>query len=130
MKPRLFSLRLFQALCAVSTLIAVLGGGSFVLNGADGVALAVGAEYPALVPRLEAAAASIDSVSRGTFDTWYRALGWYWVVTGLMMIWVIPNIETQWPWIRFIHIGFMGVVVANIFTILDTGTNAHPRFDP
>lgn len=112
----------------MSALLAIVGGGSFVLFGVDGVAIAVGTEYPNLVPELQKAAASIDSAAKVTFDTWYRALGWYWLSTGLMLLWIIPNIESQGPWFRFVHIGFMAVGVANSVTILDSGLNVHSRY--
>ena len=41
-----------------------------------------------------------------------------------------PKYRDSGAWFRFSHIGFMGVGVANFFTIVDTGTNAHARLDP
>ncbi|MGI9327009.1 MAG: DUF4345 family protein [Pseudomonadales bacterium] len=61
--------------------------------------------------------------------TWYRALGRYWLSTGLMLLWIVLKIETQTAWFRFVHIGFMAVGVANLVTIMDTGTNTHSRYD-
>ncbi len=122
------SFRGIQAYAVASALIAILGGGSFVLGGVDGVPAAVGTEYPSLVPALESAASAIDASARATFDTWYRALGWYWLVTGLMLLWITPQVHRYTAWFRFIHVGFMAVGVANAITIADTGTNAHSRY--
>ena len=46
------SFRGIQVYAVVSALIAILGGGSFVIQGVDGVPTAVGTEYPSLVPAL------------------------------------------------------------------------------
>ena len=122
----LWGLRVFAVL---SALVAISGGGTFLLNGVDGVPRLVGVEYPALVQQLESAAANIDADARATFDTWYRALGWYWIVTGLMLLWIVPRIHIHTAWFRFIHFGFMSVGIANALTIADTGTNQHSRYD-
>ena len=127
-KLKTVSFRGIQVYAVGSALMAIVGGGSFVLLGVDGVPAVIGTEYPSLVPALESAASAIDPSTRATFDTWYRALGWYWFVTGLMLLWITPQIHRNTAWFRFIHVGFMAAAVANAVTIVDTGTNAHSRY--
>ncbi len=88
----------------------------------------VGTEYASLVPSIESAAAAIEPEIRVTFSTWYRVLGWYWLVTGLMLFWIIPQIATRTDWFRLIHLGFMAVGIASLVTISERGTNLHNRF--
>jgi hypothetical protein len=128
MNRRVVSLRLLQLYSLGSATIAVLGGGAFVLGGIDGVARVVGTEYSALVPMLEQASASIDPEAGVTFSTWYRVLGWYWLVTGLMLFWITPKVQLRTDWFRFIHVAFMAVGVASLVTISQHGTNVHNRF--
>ena len=123
------SFRALQVYCVLSAAIAIVGGGNFVVNGVDGVPRAVATEYPGLVADLEVASAAIDAAVRPTFDTWYRSLGWYWLVTGLMLLWIVPRVRTATAWFRFIHLGFMATGVANAVTIATTGTNVHSRYD-
>lgn len=63
-----------------------------------------------------------------TYSTWYRVLGWYWFVTGLMLFWITPRVQLRTDWFRFIHISFMAVGVASLVTIAQSGTNAHNRY--
>jgi hypothetical protein len=93
MNQQLVSLRGLQIVSLVSATIAVIGGGTFVLAGTDGVAMVVGSEYPSLSPLVKQATETIDPTMRVTFDTWYRALGWYWLTTGLMLFWITPKIQ-------------------------------------
>ena len=106
----------------------MFGGGTFVLLGTEGLPQVVGVEYPSLVDDLSRSVAGIDDTVRATFDTWYRALGWYWLVTGAMLFWITRNIEVETVWFRFINIGFMAVGVATTVTIAETGTNIHNRY--
>ena len=86
----LISLRGLQLVCLFSATIAVFGGGTFVLFGTEGLAMVVGTEYPALSPLIDQSAKSIEPSMKITFDTWYRALGWYWLVSGVMLFWITP----------------------------------------
>jgi len=128
MNRKRVSLRLLQGYSLFSATIAVLGGGTFVLAGIDGVAKVVGTEYSALVPMLEEAAANIDPEAKVTFSTWYRALGWYWLVTGLMLFWITPKVHLRTDWFRLVHIAFMAVGVASLMSIAEYGTNTHNRY--
>lgn len=121
------SLRGLQAFMLISAVIAILGGGSFVLSGIDGVARVLGTEYPALKPMLGEAASAMAAEPRVTFDHFYRVLGWYWLMTGVMLLWITPSVASQTAWFRFIHIAFMAVGVANILSMAEYGTNAHLR---
>ncbi|MFT4519563.1 MAG: hypothetical protein ACI9JM_001960 [Halioglobus sp.] len=56
-----FSLRGLQLVSLVSAGVAIHGGGTFVLNGIDGVAPIFSREYLELVPALSAAAAAMDA---------------------------------------------------------------------
>ncbi len=122
------SLRFLQAFSAVSALIAIWGGGTFMLNGVEGVALIVSTEYPELKPMLELAATNIEAAPRVTFDHWYRVLGWYWLVMGLMLLWIIPKIQYQTAWFRLIHLSFMAVGLSSLLSISEYGTNTHNRY--
>jgi hypothetical protein len=122
------SLRALQLVSLVSAAIAISGGGTFVLLGSAGLAVVVGAEYSSLSPVLEQAVSNIEPEVRATFDTWYRALGWYWLMTGVMLLWIIPSVQYRTDWFRFLHMGFMAVGIASIFTIADSGTNLHNRY--
>ena len=122
------SLRLLQGFALINGTIAVLGGGAFVINGIDGVATVVGTEYASLVPMLEKASASINHEARVTFSTWYRVLGWYWLMTGFMLFWITPKIHLQTAWFRLIHVGFMAVGIASLLTIAESGSNPHNRY--
>lgn len=122
------SLRGLQLVSLVSAAIAILGGGAFVLNGIDGVPLVVSREYPELESALSHAAANIDVKMKVTFDHWYRVLGFYWFVTGLMLLWIIPRIQQQTAWFRFIHLGFMAVGISSLLSIAEYGTNTHNRY--
>jgi hypothetical protein len=128
MKMTNISLRSLQAISIISALIAITGGGTFMLNGVDGVALVVSSEYPELKPLLQLAAADIDAASRVTFDHWYRVLGWYWLVTGLMLLWIIPNVQHNTAWFRLIHLSFMAVGLSSLLSIMEYGTNVHNRY--
>lgn len=128
MNYRLLSLRALQLYAIANGVIAVIGGGTFVWFGSEGLSMVVGVKFPALAPLLEQTAISIEPGVRVTFDTWYRALGWYWLVTGLMLFWITPNIQNRTDWFRFIHIGFMAVGIANLMTIIQSGVNVHSRY--
>ena len=128
MKRQDISLRSLQGVSLISALIAVIGGGTFVLYGTDGLPIVVGFEYPSLSPSLQQAADAVNPAISATFDTWYRALGWYWVTTGLMLFWIIPKIQYHSDWFRFIHLGFMAVGIASLITIIESGTNLHNRY--
>ena len=128
MDKKNISLRLLQAFALINATIAVVGGGTFVVFGVDGVARVVGTEYAALVPMLQEASANIDAEARVTFSTWYRVLGWYWLVTGLMLFWITPKIHLRSDWFRLIHVGVMAVGIASLATIAESGTNAHNRY--
>lgn len=128
MDRKIVSLRSLQIVSAISAVIAITGGGTFVLFGSDGLARVVGTEYPSLSPLLEAAASNIETEIKVTFDTWYRALGWYWLTTGAMLLWITPQIQYRTDWFRFIHMGFMAVGIASLVTIANTGTNVHNRY--
>lgn len=129
MPRRRISLRLLQVYCVFSALIALAGGGTFVLYGIDGLPRVVGTEYGGLVAPLTDAAGQIEPKIRVTFSTWYRSLGWYWFTSGLMLLWITPNVERQTAWFRFIHLGFMAAGVATAVTISESGTNLHNRYD-
>lgn len=86
-------------------------------------------EYPALEPLLHGAAAAISAEQRMTFDHWYRVLGCYWLVTGLMLLWIIPKIQYRTAWFRFIHLGFMAMGISSLLSINEYGTNIHNRYD-
>lgn len=122
------SLRGLQAYCLISALIAVVGGGSFVVAGADGLALVVGAERPELAPLLQTAADAIDDRVRGIVDTWYRALGWYWLMTGLMVLWITPRIAERTDWFRFVGVAFMAVGVGNAVSMVQSGAGVHDSY--
>ena len=123
-----FSYRGIQVYAVISSIIAIAGGGTFVLYGVEGVALVAGTEYPNLVPALHAAAQLIPDATRPTFDTFYRMLGWYWLVTGLLLLWITPAIGTSTAWFRLIHLAFMSTGIANGITIMDSGLSAHGRY--
>jgi len=122
------SLRGLQILSLLSALIAIVGGGTFVLYGTEGVALVLGTEFPALSARLTNASDELDTIARPSFDLMYRALGWYWLMSGVMLLWIIPSIAHRTDWFRLIHIGFMAVGVASVITLMDTGPNEHIRY--
>lgn len=128
MSRKIFSLRALQAISTISALVAIVGGMTFVMFGAEGLALVVGTEYPSLSLLLEEAVSDIEPEIKITFDTWYRTLGWYWFLTGVMLLWIIPRIQYRSDWFRFIHVGFMAVGVASAITIMDSGTNIHNRY--
>jgi len=128
MNGKVISLRGLQFVSLISATIAVVGGGTFVLQGADGLATVVGAEYPALSPLLDRASSAIDPLMKVTFDTWYRALGWYWLTTGLMLFWITPNVQYRTDWFRLIHVAFMAVGIASLLTIIESGPNVHNRY--
>lgn len=123
------SRREFQGYCLLSALVALAGGGSFLLLGAEGVPRVTGAEYPALVDPLTEALVAIPLSERPTFDLWFRVLGWYWLSAGLMSAWITPRVEFETAWFRFVNLAFMAVGVASALTISQTGTNAHLRYD-
>ncbi len=122
------SLRGLQVASVISALIAVVGGGTFVLTGVDGVARVLGTEFPEMRPMLAEAAAAMASEPRVSFDLFYRSLGWYWMMTGGMLFWIIPNIASQTAWFRFIHVAFMAVGMTTLLSIAEHGTNAHLRY--
>lgn len=122
------SLRGLQVYCLLSALIATVGGGTFVWNGTDGVALVLGTEYPALAPMLEEHTESISASARPSFDLWYRALGWYWFMTGVMLFWITAKVALHSGWFRCIHVAFMAVGVASVVTLIESGPNEHIRY--
>ncbi len=124
----LISKRGLQLYCLLSALVAIIGGGMFVVFGMAAVPRVVGVEYAALVNALSNSVGAIDSSVRVTFDTWYRALGWYWLMAGVMLLWVTPRVDEETAWFRFINVGFMAVGVAAAVTIAQSGTNVHNRF--
>jgi hypothetical protein len=125
---RQISLRLLQVYSLFSATIAVLGGGTLVLAGIDGLPRVVGIEYSTLVPALQTATANIEPEIRVTFSTWYRSLGWYWFVTGLMLFWITPKVHLRTDWFRLIHVAFMAAGVATLVSIVEHGTNVHNRY--
>lgn len=127
MNWELISLRALQTVSIISAIIAITGGGAFVLWGSDGLAVVVGREYPSLSPALVQAAANIDPSVKSIFDIWYRALGWYWLVTGIMLLWIIPKIQYRSDWFRLIHVSFMAVGIARALTIAEHGVDVQNR---
>ena len=91
---RTISLRGLQAFMLINAVIAIVGGGSFVLSGIDGVERVLGSQYPELKPMLSEAAAAMAAEARVSFDHFYRVLGWYWVMTGTMLLWITPSVAT------------------------------------
>lgn len=77
---------------------------------------------------LEQASAGIDPAAAVTFSPWYRVLGWYWFMTGIMLLWIIPKIQFETAWFRFIFVGFMAVGTASLITISQHGPNLHNRY--
>lgn len=94
----------------------------------DGVAIVVGAEFPSVASILVSAPESLSSTAHPSFDMWYRALGWYWFMTGVMLLWITPNVAQRTEWFRLIHIAFMAVGIATFLTLLESGTNEHLRY--
>jgi hypothetical protein len=123
------SYRTLQVYAVFSALIAIVGGATFVLMGIDAVPIVVGTEYPDYVAELEISARRISESEPVTFEAWYRLLGWYWVMTGLMLLWITPSIGASTAWFRFIHFGFMAAGVSNAITIVTSGVNVHARYD-
>lgn len=123
------SYRALQVYAVFSALIAIIGGGTFVVAGIDAVAMVVGVEYPGYVAQLETSALHISESVPVTFDAWYRLLGWYWVMTGLMLLWITPSINSSTAWFRFIHTAFMAAGISNALTIINSGVNLHARVD-
>jgi len=111
----------------ISAVVAILGGGSFVVLGIDGVERVLGTEYSALKPMLGEAAAAMAAEPRVSFDHFYRVLGWYRLMTGVMLLWITPSVASRTAWFRFLHIAFMAVGVSNILSMAEYGTNAHLR---
>ena len=123
------SYRTLQVYAVFSALIAIVGGGTFVLFGIDAVPMVVGTEYPDYVAELEKSARHISESVPVTFETWYRLLGWYWVMIGLMLLWITPSISSSTAWFRFIHFAFMAAGISNALTIASSGVNVHARYD-
>lgn len=115
MSWRKISIRGLQIYCVLNVAIAVIGGGSFVLFGIEGLARFTTPDVLQSIRDIEGPALSI-------MDTWYRLLGWYWLVAGLMLLWITPRVQFSGAWFRFIHIGFMAAGIANAVLLL-SGSN-------
>jgi len=61
----------------------------------------------------------MNNTAKASFDIWYRALGWYWLMMGVMLLWIVPKIQYRTDWFRFIHISFMAVGIARALTIAE-----------
>ena len=92
LSARTLSLRGLQLFSLLSATLAVLGGGTFVLRGIDGLAQVVGVEHAELAPLMHETAMTLEGKAKVTLDHYYRALGWYWLMTGVMLFWIVPRI--------------------------------------
>ncbi|MFT4519564.1 MAG: hypothetical protein ACI9JM_001961 [Halioglobus sp.] len=50
-------------------------------------------------------------------------------MAGVMLLWIIPKIQHQTAWFRFLHIGFMVVGLSSLVSINTYGANTHNRYD-
>ena len=103
------SLRGLQLYCVVSALIAVVGGGSFVILGSGALTYFSQGGVSTL--------ADLNATTLAWVDIWYRTLGCYWLSTGLILAWLTPTVQTQTAIFRLTHIGFIGAGVATTFAL-------------
>ena len=107
--------RLFQVLVSILALNAILVSGLYLLMGLKGISF-TGVNLPF----------DPSSDSWSSVDYLFRALSGTWLALGLMLAYLVPSIERQTVWFRFVCAGIFLMGLGRLLSVLSLGANSKP----